>query len=319
MLRPIVVLVVLSILGSSLESVACARTATPEPPKPGAKKVYDESADAEKDIAAALERAKRDHKRVLIQWGANWCGWCIKLHRTFEQDPELAKTLNYEYEVVFADVGSTDKWQDLRKRLGVDFKDAGIPYLTILDDAGKPIVQQATGPLEVDDHHDPAKVLAFLKEHAAKPLDAVTVLDDALAAAKKDDKLVFVHFGAPWCGWCHKLEDWLAKPEIAKAIAERAIEVKIDVDRMSHGKDVMKRFRASEAGGIPWYAFVNAAGQTLITSDAAGENIGFPASDAEILGFVAMLEKAKYSDAAIQELRASLSASAQSLKRPSGN
>lgn len=319
MLRPIVVLVALSILGSSFERTLLAGTASPEPPKPGAKKVYDESADAEKDIAAALVRAKRDHKRVLIQWGANWCGWCIKLHRTFEQDPEIAKALLYEYEVVFADVGKTDKWQDLRKRLEVDFKDAGIPFLTVLDETGTPLVQQATGPLEVDDHHDPAKVLAFLKEHAAKPLDATQVLGDALAAAKKDDKLVFVHFGAPWCGWCHKLEDWLAKPEISKAIAERAIEVKIDIDRMTNGKDVMKRFRASESGGIPWFAFVDAAGQTLIASDAAGENIGFPASDSELLAFVAMLEKAKYSDATIQELRGSLNASAQSLKRPSGN
>ena len=318
MLRRLVVVSSLALLGSFPCAESVARLTSPEPPKPGAKKVYDESADAEKDVAAALERAKRDHKRVLIQWGANWCGWCIKLHRTFESEPEIAKTLNYEYEVVYADLGSTDKWPELRKRLGVDFKDAGIPFLTILDDTGKPLVQQATGPLEVDDRHDPAKVLAFLKEHAAKPLDAVTVLDTALAAAKKDDKVVFVHFGAPWCGWCHKLDDWLASADIAPRIAERAVEVKIDVDRMTHGEDVMKRFRSSDSGGIPWFAFVDGSGQSIATSDATGKNIGYPAAESEIAAFGTMLEKAGYSAETIASLRQSLTTAAQESKRSSG-
>ena len=36
------------------------------------KTVYDESADATKDVAAAVARAAGEHKRVLLQIGGNW-------------------------------------------------------------------------------------------------------------------------------------------------------------------------------------------------------------------------------------------------------
>ena len=39
--------------------------------------IYDESADAQKQLTAALERAKKDNKIILLQFGANWCGWSI--------------------------------------------------------------------------------------------------------------------------------------------------------------------------------------------------------------------------------------------------
>ena len=34
--------------------------------------IFDEQADAKRDIAAALARAKQENRRVLIEWGANW-------------------------------------------------------------------------------------------------------------------------------------------------------------------------------------------------------------------------------------------------------
>src|SRR5207247_11322608 len=69
------------------------------------RKVYDENADAKQQIAAALTKAKKDNKRVLIQWGGNWCPWCIKLHNLYKSDKDIARKLLYEYEVVFVDAG----------------------------------------------------------------------------------------------------------------------------------------------------------------------------------------------------------------------
>src|SRR5262245_1881425 len=65
--------------------------------------VYDETADGRKQVAEALAKAKRDNQRVLIQWGANWCGWCKWLAGTMKSDRALSRELLYEYRVVHID------------------------------------------------------------------------------------------------------------------------------------------------------------------------------------------------------------------------
>lgn len=89
--------------------------------------IYDERADAAADIARALAAAKQDNKRVLVQWGANWCGWCHLLHDLCEQNAELARELLYEYEVVLVDIGKWDKQMDLAQKYGADLKGNGVP------------------------------------------------------------------------------------------------------------------------------------------------------------------------------------------------
>ncbi len=95
--------------------------------------------------------------------------------------------------------------------------------------------------------------------------------------------------GAPWCGWCHRLGEWLAEPDVAAILNRDFVVVPIDVDRMAHGKDVLTQFRRSEAGGIPWFAILDAKGKPLGTSDAAGENIGYPFKPQEIEHFMALV------------------------------
>lgn len=261
----------------------------PEPP------VYDEQADGHKQVAEALAKAKRDNQRVIIQWGANWCGWCKWLAGTMHSDQDLAHELLYEYQLVHIDVGRFDKHKDLAKELGADFH--AIPFLTILDGDGKPLVQQNTEPFEIntnDTHgHDPAKVLAFLKEHAAKPLDATEVMIAGRAAAKAAGKRVFLHFGAPWCGWCHRLEDWMARPEVAALLGKEFVDVKIDIDRMTGGKELYEA-QLSAAGasndGIPWFVFLDADGRQLANATGKTGTIGFPYEPDEVAHFGTMLK-----------------------------
>src|SRR5580698_187663 len=99
------------------------------------KPVYDEKANAKELIDSALVAAKRENRRVLIQWGGNWCSWCLLLHERFKSDKDLAKTLRYEYDVVYID----SKNAELMKKYGVD-QNEGVPYLTILDGDGKVLI-----------------------------------------------------------------------------------------------------------------------------------------------------------------------------------
>jgi hypothetical protein len=77
------------------------RAADPKGAKPISARVpvYDEKADAAVQIETALAAAKRENRRVLIQWGANWYPWCVLLHERFRTDKNLARILRYEYDV----------------------------------------------------------------------------------------------------------------------------------------------------------------------------------------------------------------------------
>ena len=265
--------------------------------KPASAQVYDEKADAAKAIDAALAKAKRNHTRVLVQWGANWCGWCKMLHATFQTDKDIGKELRYEYEVVFVDVGRFDRNIELSAKFGADLKKSGLPFLTVIDADGRPVANQETGSLELPSGaqakgHDVAKVMAFLKSNEAAKVKAADVLAVGVAEAKRDGKLVFLHFGAPWCGWCHRLEDWMARPDIAPILAKAFVDIKIDTDRMPGGQEMLTAHSQGKNGGIPWFELLDANGNALVNSSAPKSgNIGFPAQPEEIAWFVEMLRK----------------------------
>jgi thioredoxin-related protein len=256
--------------------------------------IYDKNADAKVQVAEATAKAKREDKRVLLMFGGDWCGWCHKLHTLFRTNPEIRRLLSYEYELVMIDTQAPHAEEFLREtskgQTGV-----GFPFLAVLDAGGKLLIGQKTDPLEEGDHHDPKKVNEFLARWVVEPRVAKAVLGDALDRASSEDKKVFLSFGAPWCGWCHRLENFLARPEIAAIMERDFVVVKIDNDRMTGGKDVMAKYRPadSQSGGIPWFVILDGRGDKLATSDALdapNKNIGYPATDKEIAAFMGIIE-----------------------------
>lgn len=128
--------------------------------------LYDETADGSKQVADALVVAKKDGKHVLLQFGANWCGWCHRLHTLFDTDKGIGEELKNNYVVVLIDVNkghnqTTDSKYDHPTRFG-------LPAIVVLDADGKQLTTKNSGELEEGDHHSPEKVMAFLKEWAPK-------------------------------------------------------------------------------------------------------------------------------------------------------
>jgi uncharacterized protein YyaL (SSP411 family) len=297
----------------ALVLAASGLTRGDDPPKPtkageAKKQVYDEKANAQNLIDLAVSGAKRENRRVLIQWGGNWCSWCLLLHERFRTDRDLAKILRYEYDVVHVDSRSNG---ELMKKYKVDMNE-GVPYLTLLDADGKVLINQSTVPFETKEDgkngHDPKKLLEFLQKHQAPALEAEGVLKTALAEAGKSDRRVLLHFGAPWCGWCLKMDAWMARPEIAKVIGKDYVDVKIDNDRMTGAKEIFARYNPSAAGGIPWFVILDPTGKAIVTSDGPMGNIGFPATEEEIEYFVKMLNASKkqLTEADVEMLKNSL-------------
>src|SRR5271156_4190553 len=72
--------------------------------EPGRAVIYPDGQQAGQDIAAALERAGREKKRVLLDFGGNWCGDCQVLEIYFH-DPANRRLLDKYFIVVHVNIG----------------------------------------------------------------------------------------------------------------------------------------------------------------------------------------------------------------------
>ena len=54
-------------------------------------KLYNPAANVAKDVAAALLKAKKEKKNVILQIGGNWCVWCYRLNSFIQTDSILRK------------------------------------------------------------------------------------------------------------------------------------------------------------------------------------------------------------------------------------
>jgi thiol-disulfide isomerase/thioredoxin len=96
---------------------------------------YDAHADAEAALAATIVRAKANGKRVLIDFGGNWCTDCRILAAVMEL-PELKPFLAKHYEVVEIDVGRMNRNMQIPARYGLTKLD-GVPTVLIAEPDGK--------------------------------------------------------------------------------------------------------------------------------------------------------------------------------------
>ncbi|MEI7498937.1 MAG: thioredoxin family protein [Bacteroidota bacterium] len=143
-----------------------------EAPKP-----YNENADARTDLKKAIAQAKMENKHVLIQFGGNWCPWCIRFHQMAFGAKSIDSLLKANYVYMLLNVS-----QDKKKRDYALFKEFeypnrfGYPVFVVLDGNGKQLHIQDSGILE---HcrvkgYDTAKVVTFLKMWTPKALDPAT-------------------------------------------------------------------------------------------------------------------------------------------------
>ena len=130
--------------------------------------IYPDPAQAKVDIAAALKQAAATHKRVILDFGGNWCGDCHVLDIYFH-NPENRPILDANYVLVHVNVGQYDANLDLAERYGIPLQ-KGVPALVVLSDTGKVLYSQKSGEFEAMGHMQPSTVMDFLVQwKPAKP------------------------------------------------------------------------------------------------------------------------------------------------------
>ncbi len=126
----------------------------------GTKVIYSDTADPHADIQAALAAAAKEHKRVILDFGGNWCGDCQVLDIYFHDDKNLS-LLESNFVLVHIDIGHMDKNVDVAEKYGVPLK-KGVPALAVLDSRGKLLYSQTNGEFEAMRRMDESSVTEFL-------------------------------------------------------------------------------------------------------------------------------------------------------------
>lgn len=127
------------------------------------RNLYPDPSLAKAQIAAALKSAAQTHKRVLLDFGGNWCGDCFVLDMYFHS-PQNRPLLEHNYVVVYINVGELDTNLDIADRYQVPVRH-GVPGVAVLSDTGKLLYTARNKELEYAvQHSDPAAVTRFLAQ-----------------------------------------------------------------------------------------------------------------------------------------------------------
>lgn len=150
--------------------------------------------------------------------------------------------------------------------------------------------------------------------------------DEVMAAAKTEarmqQKAIFLHFGASWCGWCKKLDAYLDREDIKPVFSKYFVSVKLVTQEDPKHKDLENAgadtwvAKLGGPAGLPLSAFLDDTGKIIIDSKRVtsgakeAQNIGYPSDPAELEWFTKMLKTSapKITDADLASLLAPLKA-----------
>ncbi len=151
LLRSVVAVIVLAAVAGPLSAMA----------QFSPRRIYDANADAHAQIRQALATAAREHKRVILDFGGNWCGDCQVLDIYLHREPNAA-LLAANYLLVDIDIGRYDQNLDIAREYDVPLK-RGVPALAVLSARGRLLYSQRDGEFEAMRRMDPTLVTQFLE------------------------------------------------------------------------------------------------------------------------------------------------------------
>src|SRR5450631_2088619 len=108
--------------------------------------IYPEPARAKADLAAALRAAASDHRRIIVDFGGNWCPDCHVLDGYFH-DPANQPILEAGFILVHVNIGRRDQNLDIAVRYQIPLE-KGVPALAVLDSDGRLLYSQKGGEFE---------------------------------------------------------------------------------------------------------------------------------------------------------------------------
>lgn len=146
-----------------------------------AAKPYNENQDARADIKKAIEQAAKENKHVMMQFGGNWCSWCMRFHAMVTGYKPLDSLMKANYVYVLVNVPASKDKDKRDMKLFAEYQYPqrfGFPVFVILDAKGNRLNTVDSDGFEYPNPkvkgYDTTKVERFLKMWSVKALDAKT-------------------------------------------------------------------------------------------------------------------------------------------------
>jgi thiol:disulfide interchange protein len=124
------------------------------------REIYPDAAQGKGDLAAGLKAAAQSHKRVIVDFGGNWCGDCQVLDIYFH-NPQNRPILESNYVLVHINIGRMDENLDIAERYGIPVT-LGVPALAVLAENGKVLYGQRGGEFSHMGRMESSAVTKFL-------------------------------------------------------------------------------------------------------------------------------------------------------------
>ncbi len=123
--------------------------------------IYPPPEQAQADLTAALQEAAGQHRRVIVDFGGNWCTDCHVLDG-YMHDSTNQPLIDANFLVVHVNVGRIDQNLDIAERYGIPLK-KGVPAIAVLSSHGKLLYSQTGGEFQDMRHMDSTALTEFLQ------------------------------------------------------------------------------------------------------------------------------------------------------------
>jgi thiol:disulfide interchange protein len=155
------------ILAALILSAAILSVAVRIPEADALANIYPDPSQAKTDLAAALQAAAASHRRIIVDFGGNWCPDCHVLDGYFH-DTANAPLLEAAFILVHVNIGRVDQNLDIAARYRIPLN-KGVPALAVLDSDGTLLYSQKSGEFEAMRRMKSSKVTEFLIEWTPAP------------------------------------------------------------------------------------------------------------------------------------------------------
>ena len=124
---------------------------------------FDPLRNPSDDLAAAVTKAQVENKRIILDVGGEWCGWCRLMDNYLIKNVELGKLRDDNY--IWVKVNMSDENEN-KEFLSKYPEINGYPHLFVLEKDGTLIKSKETSELEDGKSYNLQKFTGFLKEYA---------------------------------------------------------------------------------------------------------------------------------------------------------